>query len=123
MTKNKKENRVMKVSVIGLGYVGLPLACAIAKNQDVNLVGYDNYSNKISQIKQGICPIDDVQCELDLKTVKFEVSDKADIIANSDIYIVCVPTPILDDYSPDLTPLKDATTLLAKYVKKVKLLS
>jgi nucleotide sugar dehydrogenase len=108
----------MKVSVLGLGYVGLPLACAIAKRTDNKVVGYDLNSHKIEKIKRKECPIDDVQCEEDLKLVDFDVSSDTDILADSDIYIVCVPTPVLDDYTPDLGPVRGATLTISKYLKK-----
>lgn len=108
----------MKISVIGLGYVGLPLACAIAKKTGHQVVGYDLSQSKIQKIQDGICPIDDFQCEEDLKVVKFETSTDDSIIEGSDVYIVCVPTPVLDDYTPDLTPVKSATATIARHLKK-----
>jgi UDP-N-acetyl-D-glucosamine dehydrogenase len=107
----------MKVSVIGLGYVGLPLACAIAKLTSHEVVGFDASEKKISMIQDRICPIDDVQCEEDLKIVNLTCSIDPEIINNSDVYIVCVPTPVLNDYTPDLTPVKDATKTIANYLK------
>lgn len=107
----------MKVSVLGLGYVGLPLACAIAKLTDHEVVGYDESQNKVAQINNKLCPIDDVQCADDLKIVDFKCSSNSEIIENSDIYIVCVPTPVLNDYTPDLSPVKSATETIAKYLK------
>lgn len=107
----------MKVSVLGLGYVGLPLACAIAKLTDHEVVGYDESQNKVAQINNKMCPIDDVQCADDLKIVDFKCSSNSEIIKNSDIYIVCVPTPVLNDYTPDLSPVKSATETIAKYLK------
>ncbi len=107
----------MKVSVLGLGYVGLPLACAIAKLTDHEVVGYDESQNKVAQINNKLCPIDDVQCADDLKVVDFKCSSNSEIIENSDIYIVCVPTPVLNDYTPDLSPVKSATETIAKYLK------
>ncbi len=108
----------MKVSVIGLGYVGLPLACAIAKSTTHNVVGFDKSESKISKIKNRICPIDDFQCEQDLKIVNLECSANPDIINNSDIYIICVPTPVLNDYTPDLSPIKNAVSTVSKYLQK-----
>lgn len=108
----------MKVSVLGLGYVGLPLACAIAKLTQHQVVGYDKSVRKIELIKDKKCPIDDVQCEEDLQIVNLECSNDDDIIGNSDVYIVCVPTPVLNDYTPDLTPVKSATQTIAKFLKK-----
>lgn len=109
---------MMKVSVLGLGYVGLPLACAISKLTSHEVVGFDLSAKKISLINDRKCPIDDVQCEEDLKIVNLFCSNEPDIIKDSDIYIVCVPTPVLNDYTPDLTPVKSATETIAKYLKK-----
>lgn len=108
----------MKVSVIGLGYVGLPLACAIAKKTSHQVIGFDFNESKINKIKNKICPIDDFQCEQDLNIVDFEVSNNAEVIDNSDIYIVCVPTPVLNDYTPDLEPVKSAVMTISKFLKK-----
>ncbi len=108
----------MKVAVIGLGYVGLPLACAIALRTNHKVVGYDKNPNKINLIKQKQCPIDDEQCGKDLLVAEFEISDNQDIIADSDIYIVCVPTPVLNDYTPDLRPIRESTEIISKYLKQ-----
>ena len=108
----------MKVSVIGLGYVGLPLACAIAIKTGHHVVGYDQSQKKIQAIRNRICPIDDTQCEEDLKIVNLEVDTNPEIIAGSDIYIVCVPTPVLNDYTPDLTPVRNASEDIAKFLEK-----
>ncbi len=108
----------MKVSVIGLGYVGLPLACAIAQKTNNIVVGYDMSLKKIKLIQDRKCPIDDKQCEEDLKTVNLETSNLSDIIMGSDIYIVCVPTPVLNDYTPDLSPVKSSAEEIANYLKK-----
>lgn len=108
----------MKVSVLGLGYVGLPLACAIVKKTNNTVVGFDLNESKIEKILAKECPIDDYQCEQDLKEVDFEVSSNPDILVDSDIYIVCVPTPVLDDYTPDLGPVRGATEIISKYLKR-----
>jgi nucleotide sugar dehydrogenase len=108
----------MKVAVIGLGYVGLPLACAIARGTNHEVVGYDKSRKKIELIQKGICPIDDEQCEKDMKIVKFDISADDYILGGTDIYIVCVPTPVLNDYTPDLRPIKTSVESIAKYLKK-----
>lgn len=107
----------MKVSVFGLGYVGLPLACAIAKLTKHEVVGFDLSEKKIEMIKRKECPIDDELCGRDLLEIDFSVSADSAIVAGSDIYIICVPTPILDDYTPDLQPVKTAVTTVGKYLK------
>lgn len=112
MTKKRK------ISILGLGYVGLPLACAAANNPRYEVVGYDPDPAKIENIQNKICPIEDRRCASDLLKSSPEVSRDSDIIAGSDIYIICVPTPITTDYIPDLNPLKSACSTVAKYLKK-----
>lgn len=108
----------MNVAVIGLGYVGLPLAAAIAKSGLHEIVGFDLDNEKIDNIKNKICPIDDLQCSKDLLEIDLKVSTDDSILANTNVFIVCVPTPVLDDYTPDLTPVESAVATIAKYLKK-----
>jgi len=108
----------MKISVIGLGYVGLPLAAAISIKTKYEIVGFDINAANVKKIKNRICPIDDEQCAKDLKVIKFNVSFDKSILNNSDIFIICVPTPVLDDYTPDLEPVKNATLSVADFIKK-----
>lgn len=109
-----------KVSIIGLGYVGLPLLCAIAKHEDkYTVVGYNRSQDKISKIKKKECPIDDFVCEKDLQSLGvLDVSTDPNILEKSDILIVCVPTPINDDYTPNYEPIKNATMVASKYLRK-----
>ncbi|MBU1119799.1 nucleotide sugar dehydrogenase [Patescibacteria group bacterium] len=107
-----------KVSIIGLGYVGLPLLCAISKSKKYSVYGYDLSESKIEKISKRICPIDDEVCEKDLKTVDINVSTDPDILKDSDYFIICVPTPVLDDHTPDYVPVIEASKLAAKYLKK-----
>lgn len=108
----------MKISVLGLGYVGLPLAAAIAKLTNHNVLGYDIDSSKVNSIKQGISPIDDEQCARDLKEITLNVSNESSSLGSTDIFIVCVPTPVLDDYMPDLTPVIGAVTEVCNHLQK-----
>ncbi|MEJ5286992.1 MAG: UDP-N-acetyl-D-mannosamine dehydrogenase [Candidatus Kapaibacterium sp.] len=108
----------MKVAVLGLGYVGLPLALAIKKRTNHDVVGYDPKAEKVDKILKGICPIEDAQAERDLKEVKLKASTNEEIIDGSDIYFVCVPTPVLDDYTPDLRPLTSAIETIAKFLHR-----
>jgi len=108
----------MKISVLGLGYVGLPLAAAIAKLTNHNVLGYDIDSSKVESIKQGVSPIDDEQCARDLKEITLNVSNESSSLGSTDIFIVCVPTPVLDDYMPDLTPVIGAVTEVCNHLQK-----
>lgn len=107
-----------KVAVIGLGYVGLPLLCAIAKSEKYNVVGFDISEKQIDKINNKICPIEDAQCEADMKKVNYAVSSKQEILEGSDIFIICVPTPINGDYSPNYKPVIGATEIVSKYLKQ-----
>lgn len=108
----------MKISVIGLGYVGLPLAAAITKLTKHNVIGFDIDKAKVESISKGISPIDDEQCANDLKEITLNVSSDPNSLTESDIFIVCVPTPVLDDFMPDLTPVTSAIDLVCDYLKK-----
>lgn len=106
-----------KIAIIGLGYVGLPLAHAFAEKYDV--VGFDINKSRIDELNAG----HDRTLELsDLQL--FEVKDKMsftselDDIASSNIFIVTVPTPIDASNRPDLTPLIKSSQSIAKVLKK-----
>jgi len=107
----------MKIGVIGLGYVGFPLACTIAKNKSYKVFGFDLSKEKIDLINQKKSPIEDKQAEKDIKTVKITASTDPEILKDSDIFIVCVPTPVFNDHTPDLDPIKNATKTISKYLK------
>ena len=108
--------KIKKVSVIGLGYVGLPLLVAIAKSKKYEAVGYDLDQKKIKLIKSGKSPIQDEAAEEFLQKNKLTVSDKENILSDSDVFIVCVPTPVHDDHNPDYGPVISATKIAGKYL-------
>jgi len=102
-----------RIIVIGLGYVGLPLAAALAKRFDV--VGFDIDSGRIAELRDG----HDRTRELDaaeLRETKLKVTDRADECAGADIYIVTVPTPVDSSNRPDLTAVLSATRMIAKLI-------
>lgn len=112
------------VSVIGLGYVGLPLAVAIAKS-GVKVVGVDSDSIKVSSINQGTSPIADVSdSELlhALKNQNMLATADFSTIQSSEIVIICVPTPLTDDHKPDLSYLDNAIKSVAQYISSGTLL-
>jgi UDP-N-acetyl-D-glucosamine dehydrogenase len=108
----------MKISILGLGYVGFPLACAIAKKTNHELVGYDINQKKIDLINSGISPVDDEQAEQDIKEITINASNDDSILKESDVYIVCVPTPVIGGYTPNLEPVKSSLRTISKYLKK-----
>ncbi len=105
-----------KVAIIGLGYVGLPLAVAVAEKYSVT--GFDINLKRIMELSNGHDRTAEVsKAELaDAKTLKF--SADANDLSVSDFYIVTVPTPIDSNKNPDLTLIKKASELVGKYLKQ-----
>lgn len=107
-----------KVTIIGLGYVGLPLACAIAKTKKFEVCGYEIDERKAKLIREGISPVGDQITQKLLPKVKLQVSSEDQILSNSDYFIVCVPTPVKKNKLPDLRPIEAAARLVLKYLRK-----
>jgi len=108
------------VSIIGLGYVGLPVAC-LCTIHGYKVYGIDIDKNKLSLIKKGICPIKDDNLEIEFNKVKDRITATADIkeaVSQSDIVIICVPTPVDNNHMPDLTALKSAATSVSESMKE-----
>lgn len=109
------ENRSEKISLIGLGYVGLPIAVAFAKKAEV--IGYDISEEKISLFKKGIDPTKEVGNEvIEKSTVRF-TSNESDL-KDAKFHIVAVPTPINHDHTPDLRPLEEASRTVGRNLQK-----
>ena len=114
----KEGVRLKKIAIIGLGYVGLPLAYAFSKKYQV--AGFDIDKKRIEELKQG----DDRTLELTRKQMEEALrngvlfSDKLEEIASYDVYIITVPTPIDAAQEPDLTPLINASRSVAKVLKR-----
>jgi len=110
-----------KVSIVGLGYVGLPLTLLSAKKGH-DVTGIDLNEDKVNTINTGKDPLNDEYVKKKLKETKIKASSTFDSISSSDIIIICVPTPVKHDYQPDLGPLKGAVTAVAKKLRKGSLL-
>ena len=91
------------IAVIGLGYVGLPLALEFSKKYDV--IGFDVSKKRIKNLSGGVDETQEVLVE-DLNTAKISFTDSLEDIATANVYIVCVPTPIDTNNNPDLSPWK-----------------
>lgn len=100
-----------KISVIGLGYVGLPTA--VAFSQKVKVIGFDINAKKVSLYKQGLDPTKEVGNE-EIKSCTVEFSCEAERLKEARFHIVAVPTPIKPDKTPDLNPIESASLILGK---------
>ena len=106
----------LKLSVIGIGYVGLPLAISLAKFFKVT--AYDLNRNRITGLKRNY-DITNEFSPFEIKKAKFiNFTNNQKKLFNSDIFFITVPTPITKSNQPDLTNLIQATKLVAKYLKK-----
>ncbi len=104
-------NRETKLSLIGLGYVGMPIAVAFAEKVDV--VGFDLNAEKIALYKQGVDPTREEGDDVIRRTTVDFTSDPARL-CEAKFHIVAVPTPVNPDHTPDLGPLKSASRLLGR---------
>ena len=98
-----------KLSLIGLGYVGMPIAVAFAKK--INVIGFDLNATKIDLYKRGIDPTHEVGDEIISNTTVEFTADEARL-QDAKFHIVAVPTPVNDDHTPDLTPVEGACVIL-----------
>ena len=104
-----------KISVVGLGYVGLPIALELAKHFPV--IGFDIREDRVEQMRRGIDPSKELTSEaFEGRDITF--TSDANKLAEASFHIVAVPTPIDDHNLPDLKPLLSATEMLARHLKK-----
>ena len=103
------------ISLIGLGYVGMPIAVAFAKK--VKVVGYDLNAKKIELYKSGIDPTNEVGDDA-IKNTSVEFTSDETALRNAKFHIVAVPTPVCDDHTPDLTPVEGASRILGRNLTK-----
>ncbi|MBU5676531.1 nucleotide sugar dehydrogenase [Alkaliphilus sp. MSJ-5] len=108
-------NKQEKISVIGLGYVGMPIAVAFAKKVDV--IGFDLSKYKIELYKSGIDPTNEVGDEAIKQTTVDFTADETKI-KEAKFHIVAVPTPINSDKTPNLAPVEGASTIVGRNLTK-----
>lgn len=124
----------MKVTIIGLGYVGFPLLCVLGQNKSYDVCGFDIADWVIDSIAEGKCHVDDSLTEKLVKDPNYKVqkfsgektaidgmitvSTNPEILKDTDIFIICVPTPVNEDYTPDLRPVISAAETITPYIKQ-----
>ncbi len=104
-----------KIAIIGLGYVGLPLAVLLDKK--FNVIGFDINPKRIEELKNNYDRTREVSDE-ELKNCDIEFTDNPKKISEAKVIIITVPTPIDEHNIPDLKPIKSATETVGKYMKK-----
>ncbi len=104
-----------KISLVGLGYVGMPIAVAFAKKVDV--IGYDLNEKKIELYKSGVDPTNEVGDDA-IKNTTVDFTADETKLRDAKFHIVAVPTPVNDDHTPDLTPVEGASRILGRNLVK-----
>lgn len=109
--KNKEE----KISLVGLGYVGMPIAVAFAKKADV--IGFDISQEKVDLYKKGIDPTKEVGDDV-IKETTVEFTADENKLKEAKFHIVAVPTPVNSDHTPDLRPVESASRTVGRNLTK-----
>jgi UDP-N-acetyl-D-galactosamine dehydrogenase len=104
-----------KLAVIGLGYVGLPIALEFAKK--ISVIGFDINAKRIELMKQGIDPSNELE-KKDFEGCDISFTDSLDVLREAKFFIVAVPTPVDEHNVPDLVPVQKASETIGKVVKK-----
>ena len=118
--REKIKNKKAVISIIGLGYVGLPLALEFTRKGFL-VYGYDNNSRRVSKLKRGVEYISDVKGEFALQLIKrgrFVPTTDKKVLGKSDIIIICVPTPLRKVKIPDISYIIMATKEIASVMKQ-----
>ena len=112
---NELKKKEKNLAVVGLGYVGLPLAAAYAEHFSV--IGFDSNVTKIEKYLRGIDPTEELD-EGTLQRIHIEFTSDPARLSDASFIIIAVPTPINGDKTPDLEPLKGASKTVGKYLSK-----
>ncbi len=117
---NKIKTKKAKIAVLGLGYVGLPLAVSFAK-AGFQVFGLDKDNDRVSKVQQKVNYILDIQEKVLASVVnsgKLQAGTDFSVLKETDIAIVCVPTPLKRKYTPDISFILDSVRTLCRYIHK-----
>lgn len=106
-------NGTEKLALVGLGYVGMPIAVEFAKH--INVIGFDLNAKKIEQYKNGFDPTNEVGAE-GIKNTSVEFTSDETKLAEAKFIVVAVPTPVKEDNSPDLGPVEGASEIIGRNI-------
>ena len=104
-----------KLAIIGLGYVGLPIALEFARK--ISVIGFDINEKRIELMKKGIDPSNELEKE-EFDGCDITFTNSLDVLKEAKFFIVAVPTPVDEHNVPDLTPVKKASETIGKVIKK-----
>lgn len=104
-----------KLAVIGLGYVGLPIALEFSRK--ISVIGFDINPKRVEMMKQGIDPSNEME-KSDFEGCDINFTDSLDVLREAKFFIVAVPTPVDEHNVPDLVPVKKASETIGKVIKK-----
>jgi len=105
-----------KVAIIGLGYVGLPLALAFGRVMPT--IGFEISQSKVDAYREGYDPTGEMECDLFVRATQLEYTTQTSDISQADFVVVAVPTPVDSAHQPDLTPVIKATETVGKNLKE-----
>ena len=112
----KIKNQEEPLSLVGLGYVGMPIAVEFAR-RGIKVIGFDLNTSKVETYKSGIDPTNEVgDAVIRNTTVEFTANEED--LKKAKFHIVAVPTPVNDDHTPDLTPVESASEILGRNLTK-----
>lgn len=123
MLQNKIQNRTSKIGILGLGYVGLPLACEFAK-AGFPVTGFEVDAFKVASLSKGRSYIEDIpESELQplIKSKKLTATTDFSQLRKMDVTIICVPTPLNKTKDPDISFIADSTKAIKKYLHSQQL--
>jgi len=116
------ENQSNKtVSIVGLGYVGLPLAL-LADNNGYKVIGIDTDAKKVEFINKKVSPFVDEDISKQIKDSSITATSDFSAIKNSSVIVICVPTPVYEDHMPNLEPVENACKSIAPHLQKGQLI-
>jgi UDP-N-acetyl-D-galactosamine dehydrogenase len=112
---NQLINKEQKLAVIGLGYVGLPIALEFARK--INVIGFDINAKRVEMMKNHIDPSNELDSSA-FDGCSIEFTDSLEVLKEATFYVVAVPTPVDEHNVPDLTPVLKASETIGKIIKK-----
>lgn len=117
--KEQIGNRKAVIGIIGLGYVGLPLARAFAQN-GFRVLGFDIDTSKVSKLNAGLSYIKQIPADV-IRTMRdrgFEATDRFDRLGEADAILICVPTPLTEAREPDLTYVVNSANAISTHLRR-----